>query len=822
MGSRRNDIQQALRIFQRNPGFAAISVAVLALGIGSATAIFTVFSALMLRPLALPHPEQLVELSGVYRNHARIVLSYPMFRALESQQRVFSSIAGWSASASANVEVSGQLAPAELRTVTGNYYAVTLEQPQIGRLITESDQQGTSGNPVAVISHGFWARRFASDPAVIGKSLRVEGRIFTVIGVTQPWSSGIRVGDAPDLTIPAGAMPNYDLSSRGLLWLSVTGRMRPGVTIDQARTQILSFWPRLLADTVPTQSAGPRRQSFLSMGLRLDAAQTGVNTEIRDTLQQPLYLLLAMVTLILLLVCINLASLTLARASARSHEVRTRIALGATPWLAVRQAVIESLVLSITGAIFGVAFAYWGSRILVALLTQGVEFPVRLDLRPDTRMLLFSAACAVGTGLFIGMLPAWKLSRDQSANLAPARRSLTQGVGRLGKALIVSQIAISLVLLQGAGLFLRSLEILRTFDPGFQRNGLTEIQFAPQPQAAPQEPNPAQFSSYQQQLLQSIRNLPGVTSAAFSSLAIPAGSNGWTETITPVGDPSLTSTVSATLNPVSPGFFPTLNIPLLSGRDFNWTDDTTHPRVAILDAALAHQLFPNSDPLGKHIRFGVQSDLENLEIVGVAHTARLIDLRDANAVVLYVPQTQYGPNYLGGNLLLRQRANTQIEEPLAAAFLSRGKEYVVATHSYEEKSDEAVVYEQMTAHLSSFFAAVALLVAAAGLFGLMSYAVTLRTREIGIRVALGSQRAAILRIVVREALILTLFGIAVGIPAALIAGRLIARMLFGISAADPLTLASASMALLSAGLLAGFLPACTAMRMDPIAALRQD
>ncbi len=672
--------------------------------------------------------------------------------------------------------------------------------------------------PVAVISHEFWLRRFGGDSAVVGKSLRVEGKLFSIVGVSKPWATGITVGDAPEITVPAGALENYDLSSRSLLWLNVTGRLEPGVSLEQARIQIASFWPRLLEDTVPTQSTGPRRQSFLAMGFRLDPAQTGVNAGLREKVQKPLYLLLAMVALILLLVCVNLASLTLARASARSHEVATRIALGATPWQAVRQSVMESVLLAATGAALGLALAYGGSRILAGLITRGAEFPILLDLRPDWRVLCFSAACAMFTGLFIGMVPAWKLSREQTGRLQANRRTLSGGVGLLGKALIVSQIAISLVLLQGAGLFLRSLAALRSFDPGFDRTHLAEIAFAPQPQAQNQQ----ESSQYRRELAESVATLPGVESAAFSSLTVPANNSGWTETVSQVSNSGAPGTVTATLDTVSPRFFHTLAIPLIAGREFEWSDDTVHPRVAIIDGLLARQLFPGVNPVGKHIRFGVQPDYQDLEIAGVVQSARLVDVHDGNAAVLYVSEAQFGTYVAGGNMLVRGRSGVQLDKAVADKFLSLGREYVTAVHTYQEKSDEALVFEQMTARLSSFFAGVALLVAAAGLFGLMSYAVTLRTREIGIRMALGSQRAGIQGLIVREAVLLTLTGIAIGIPGALLAGRFVSRMLFELSASDPLTLFGVCVTLLLAGVCAGFLPACRAMKLDPMAALRQE
>jgi predicted permease len=676
-----------------------------------------------------------------------------------------------------------------------------------------------------VISDEFWLQRFGGDPAIVGKSLRVEGTLFTIVGVARKLSTGITIGDSPEITVPAGILENYDLASRSLLWVYVTGRLQPGVSLEQAQTQVESFWPRLLEDTVPTKSVGPRRQAFLSMGLRLDPALKGVNSELRDKVQKPLYLLLAMVGLILLLVCVNLASITLARASARRHEVATRMALGATPWQAVRQPVMESILLASTGAVFGLALAYWGSHILVGLMTHGVGFPMLLDLRPDWRVLCFSAACAILTGALIGMVPAWKLSRERpTASLQESRRTLSNGVGVLGKALIVSQISISLVLLQGAGLFLRSLQALRAFNPGFEKKSLTEMEFAPQPQTHLQP----EAKEYRRELAEAIGGLRGVESVAFSSLSIPANNSGWRETVSSTADTSALGTVPATLDYISPKFFRTLAIPFVAGRDFTWDDDAAHPRVAIIDSLLARQLFPSVSPIGKRIRFGVQPDFQSLEIVGVAQSARLLDVHDGNAAMLYVPEAQYSDlNHSdGGNLLLRGRptlGSTLMPDKAAAEeFLSFGREYVTSVHTYEEKSDEALVYEQMTARLSSFFAIVALLVAAAGLFGLMSYAVTLRTREIGIRMALGSQRGAILGLVVREAILLTLTGIGIGIPCTLLGGQLVAHMLFQLSSADPLTLASASITLLLAGLLAGYLPARKAMKMDPVVALRQE
>lgn len=822
MAARRNDLSQALRIFRHSPGFAAVTVAVLALGIGAAASIFTVFSALMLRPLNLPHPEQLVELSGIYRNHARIVISYPMYRQLTQSQQAFSSLCGWSNGNTYNIGIDGKLLLAEVRVVTGNYYSVLGERPFLGRLISDADQQGTQALPIAVISHEFWQRRFAANPAAIGKSLRVEGKLFTIIGIARPFSSGITVGDVPDIVVPAGSLPQLDLSSRALLWVNATGRLRPGITLDQARTQIESFWPRLLEATVPTQSIGPRRQAFLSMGLRLDPASSGVNVDLRESMQRPLRLLLGMVGLILLVVCINLASLTLARASARRHEVCTRIALGATPWQAVRRSVFESLVLASTGAAIGLALAFEGSRLLVNLMTHGAQSGILLDLHPDWRVLAFCALAAIATGALIGLVPAWRLSREHPAEVLHAGRgTLGTGAGWLGKFLIVTQIAISLVLLQGAGLFLRSLAALESFQPGFTRNNLTELELTPQPESA-KTPEPP---SYRRELAEAVAGHAEVSSAAFASLPIPANGLGWKEAVLDANDDpnAANAGVQATMDYISPGYFQTLQIPFAAGRDFTWDDDAKHPRVVILDARIAQQLFPNADPIGRFVRFGVQPDLQRLQVVGVTQAARLIDIRDADSPIIFAPALQTGEDSgNGAQLLLRGSETAATQKAVEETVQSFGREYVSSTRTFEQRNEDALVLEQMTAKLSTFFAAVALLVAAAGLFGLMSYAVTLRTREIGVRMALGSSRSRILRLILRESLLLTLFGIALGIPCALAAGHFIAHMLFGLSATDPATLTMASLTLIAAGLLAGYLPARRGTRVDPIVALRQE
>ena len=820
MGSLRQDAGYGLRAFTRTPGFASIVVIVLAVGIGAAIAVFTVFNALVFRPLPLADPEQLVQVSGIYRNNSSIPISYPMFTELEREQHAFSGICGWSPGANFNVEANGSVTASAVHSVTGNYYTVLGVSPLMGRLISPADTQGNQISQVAVISYELWQERFGGDPAVVGKNMRIDGKLFTIIGVTRKWFTGMIAGSPPEITVPAGAAQLYDLDNRAMLWVFVTGRLNKGTGIEQARTQLQTFWSRLLEDTVPTQSIGPRRQSFLAMRFRIDPASAGSkNIDLRSKFLKPLYLLSGIVALILLVVCVNLASLILARASARRHEISTRIALGATPWQAIRQVVVESLFLSTTGALAGLLLAFWSSQLLVRLLAKGVAVPVLLDLRPDWRVCVFAAATALLTGLFIGLIPGWKLSRQHPAtSLCADQRTLGYGMGSLGKALIISQIAISLVLLQASGLFLRTLKSLRTFDPGFKRASLLEAHLTPQPQ----DKGKLDAGSYRRQLLEAMANLPSIKSAAFSNLSVPNGDSGWKETVSAVSDPNPAGNSTATLAAISPGFFKTLAIPLMSGRDFTWFDDKQHPAVVIIDGLIAKQLFPTSDPIGKHIRFGVQPDFQDLEIVGVAQSARILDIRDGNAPVIYTSALQLDDFGRGGTLLLRGSTSVGINKAIVDEVRSFNHEYATGIDTFEEKNERSFVYEQMTATLSTIFASIALLVAGFGLFGLMSYAVTLRTREIGIRMAMGSQRRGILKLVLREAVVLTLAGIVAGIPFTLAATRLIAHMTFGLSPADPVTLAGASLTMLLVGTLAGYLPAFRAMTMDPVTALRHD
>ena len=818
-------LRYTLRVLAKSPVFTTVAILSLALGIGANTAIFTLINALLLRDLPVRQPERLVELT-VVRTEGKVPFSYPMFREVERNQRVFTGLVGWGAAGMMNVEVNGALAQNHVVTATGNCYSELGVTPLIGRLLTPENSNPSSGtsSQVAVLGYEFWQQRFGGALDVLGKQIRIEGHPFNIIGVTRKWFAGMTTGEPPDITIPVTAYPqlaegnNFTLDSRSILWLSVIGRLRDGITIEQARAQLQAFWPEVLLATVSTETPGPRRERFLSMGLEVTSAAKGFTSGLRSDFERPLYVLAGIVGLILLVACVNLANLMLARAAARSHEMSVRVAIGASRWSVARQVLSESLVLSISGALLGLAFAYWGSHLLVLLMTEGHLFPVTLDLSPDLRVLSLTISVAVFTGILFGLAPALRSSREDPATaLQQNARSLSGGTGKLSRALIITQVALSLVLLLGAGLFVRSFQRLRSLDLGFQKESVLEISLYPRPGGYKN----LDLSSYRKQLLARISSLPGVASVSFGDAEIPSP-QAWHDTVSPTTADSTTGVrLMTNAVSVSPGFFRTLGIPFLRGRDFVETDDQHHPRLAIVDSNLADSLFPNGDALGKRIRFGFMPDYENLEIVGIVRNARIFDIRDATTPVLFLSSLQYPSDW--GSLVVRtQQSPEALTKTVTHAIDSLGREYALRTRTVAQTIDAELVEERVTAMLSGFFAALALLLASIGLYGLMSYTVTRRTREIGIRVAVGAQPENVRWLVLRETLTLALFGIAIGIPSALAATRLIAKMLFGLSPSDLPTIVAVALILLLVALFAGYLPARRASAIDPIVALRTE
>ena len=820
MQSLLQEFHHGFRLVKRKPLFAAVTVLTLALGIGANTAIFSIVDALVLRRLPVSRPDRLVQIIPSYRNSPHVPLSFPVFQQIIVNQRAFSKVFAWSSTSNYNVEINGVLSPGSVRGVSGNYYGALEAIPFRGRLIGPPDAQ-TQGLPVAVISYEFWIRKFARDPDVIGKVIRIEETPFTIVGVTRKWFTGMTPGTAADVTIPITTGPFSEFTTnRAILWMFAAGRLNDNITIEQAQQQLKSFWHEALVITAPTTAPGDRLQSWLGMGIRLESAANGVSADLRKQLQRPLYVLMGVAGLILLLACVNLANLTLARVIARNHETTLKVSLGATRLHIIRQLLAETVLLSTAGAILAFILASWGSHLLLAMIAGGHATPILLDLRPDWRVFCFTALAAIGTGVLVACAPAWQASQQNPADALRAdRRTQATSTGILSKCLIVTQIALSLVLVFGAGLLRRSFQSLRSFDPHFQTRNVLQMNLIARPEGF----NKTDINAYRKKLVEDIAGLPGVSAVGYAAIDIPVGDAGWKDTVAPasVQSPAESTTV-ANLLIVSPGFLHTLRISTLSGRNFDWTDDDKHPRVAMVNENLARRLRSSGEAAGMHVRFGVQPAFRDLEIIGVTPSARLLSIRDPESLIIYVPSPQFSDRSDYGNLFVRSQNPAAILKTVQNEIQNHGHEYSVLARTLEETSDQAIVEDRTTAILSTIFAGMALILAGVGLFGLLSYAVTSRTREIGIRVAIGAQRGTILALIIRESVVLCAFGIAIGVPCAIAATRLIAHMLFGITASDPPTFLMAAASILAVGTAAGYFAARRAARMDPMDALRSE
>lgn len=821
-----HDVRDALRRFRSRPGFAAVAVVTLALGIGANTAIFSLLNTLLFRDLPVRQPEQLVEI-GTHGSYGPAEpVSFPIFDEIARRQQVFSQMSAWLGDGIATVEVHGTLTRADWYTADGNFYDELGVVPLMGRLITPSDVNLHGGPPASavVLGYNFWQRAFGGSVAAIGKTIRIEGIPFVVIGVTRPGFTGMGLATEPDVTIPLTSEPLIvgtnpeKLYTSSRPWLRLTGRLRQGVTLAQARAQLEAIWPAVLKATVPAEFNAQQQSDYLRTRVEVVSAATGVDWFLRSHFTRPLYVLMGLAGVVLLIACVNLANLMLAEGAARSHEMAVRVALGAGRWRLARQVLTESVLLSGAGAAAGVAIAYWSSAALGNFMMSTYLVPPALHLKPDARVLGFTALVAVLTGILFGCASAVQAARQHPAGtLQEGTRAIGGSAGRLGKLLMVGQVALSVVLLAGAGLFVHSLENLRSFNPGFQSDGVLAVQLFPVPNGYKSIDN----LSYYAQLVQRTEAMPGVRSAALAHF-VP----GWTRIPGETVSRADTSATGEAARPADfaiagPGLFDTIGISLLRGRDFAWQDTEQTRRVAILSEKLAAELFPSGDAVGRRIRIGSDPKRQDVEVIGVVSNARIYDLRSPQLSAVYVDSLQEGQLAHWGNLLIRTRGDPTATVPEVRRLLdSLGHEYVLGTRTLKQADDQALLNERMTAALSEVFSALALLLAAVGLYGLMAFAVTRRSHEIGIRMALGAPRRGILWMLLGQTIRLVGIGIAIGVPCALAANRLVAHMLFGVSPDDPLTLVLVSLALLAAGAAAGYLPARRATAVDPMVALR--
>lgn len=813
------DLRYALRALRSSPGFAAVAILSLALGIGANTAIFSLIDSVILKTLPVSHPEQLVQVtmgkSAAFTN--------PIWEQVRDRQDVFAGVFAIG-SARFNLSAGGEARYAQSKYVSGQFFEVLAVRPVLGRTLTPADdKRGCPGT--AVLSYGFWQKEYAGSAEVIGKSISLDNHPFAIVGVIEPGFTGVDVGSSVDVYVPvcSETIINTErswLDLRSSWWLRIIGRPKPGVSASQAEARLKTLSPSIFDATIPPNYKPEDQASYRKRSFDVKPVPNGLSS-VRNQYQQALIVLMAIAGVVLLIACANVANLLLARSAARQREIAIRMALGSGRGRLIRQLLTESLVLSLTGAAIGVLFAQWGARLLVRLLSDGNT--VYLNLTVDLRVLAFTATVAILTGLLFGLAPAWRGTRvdPQSAMKANARGVIEGSRFGLGKALVVFQVALSLLLVVGAGLMLTTFFRLETLDAGFEREHILLTSVDLRNGHYPPERRGAVY----REMLERLRALPGVRSVS-DSVMTPVSFSMWNQLLQfdNYASKGRFDTL-ADFNQVSDGFFATLGTPLLAGRDFNAGDTPESTPVAIVNQALAKKFFANENPLGQRFRMEEGKGLTDpIEIVGIVKDAKYEDLREQPPPTGYLPMSQKAKPNASLTFEVRSAgaAPTALISAIKSAIAEVNPDVSLQFKSFAVQIDESLTRERLLATLSGFFGGLALLLATIGLYGVMSYNVARRRNEIGIRMALGAEQSRVLRMVLREVAILIGVGLIIGLGAAIATTRFVESFLYGMKPNDPRTLSLAAVVLALVAALAGFLPARRASRLDPMAALRDE
>jgi predicted permease len=831
----RQDIRFALRSFARSPGFTAVVVATLALGIGANAAIFGLMDQVMFRLLPVAQPERLVvldapgEFSGRSSSQSNTLtpISHPMFENIRDRNTVFSGVlAHWATAV--HLSIGGQTELVNTDLVSGTYFPVLGLTPAAGRLLGPEDDRVPGGHPVVVLSHRFFKERFGGDRAAIGRTVGINGHPMTVIGVAPEGFHGVEVGGSSELFIPLAMQPQVlptwkpihgDWRSR---FLTAIARLEDGVGVEEARASVNVLYAQLLQEDARTRPVTARSARSLPafLGKKLDLLPGGRGTSgLRDQARSPLLVLMGMVGLVLLIACANVANLLLARGSSRQKELAVRLALGAGRGRLVQQLLVESVVLSLAGGAVGVLVSAWVGRALIAALPfADAARTLRSD--PDLRVGLFALALSVVTGVVFGILPALQTSRVAVASTLKNEAGAVIGGSapfRFRRALVVAQIALSLLLLVGAGLFTRSLQNLRALDPGFQPESLITFAINPALNGHDLSGRLGIFARVREELAAE----PGVKSVSMSDVPFMTNSDNMSTISIPGHEPREGENMNPNFAYVGPDFARTMGIPLVSGRDIAESDGPDTPRVAVVNESFVRAHFPDQEPLGRRFTYGPAREPIEVEIVGVVRDGKASNLREDLKRFAYLPHTQQP--FIGGiTFYVRAKGDADAVSGRIHSVVRRVDPALPVTDlkTMQATIRESLFVERMVAALSAAFGVLATLLAALGLYGVMAFAVSLRTREIGIRMALGAERRDVMKMVLRDVAILVALGVAAGLPGGYGVGRIIETQLFGLDARDPLTYAAATGALLLASLLAGYIPARRATRVDPMVALR--
>jgi putative ABC transport system permease protein len=817
----RQDLRIAFRTLGRSPMATSVAIVSLALGIGATTALFSVYDSLLLRELPVRDPDRLVLLAD---NRPHVSWSNVLWEEIARRTDLFEGSFAFDFSyAQFNLTHQGRTRIADGLWVSGRFFDVLGVPAMLGRTLRESDDRRGGGldGPVAVISHAFWQRQFGGAPDVIGRSLTIERVPFTIVGVTPPGFFGLLVGRAFDVAIPIGVEPmvlgeSSMLDERDFTWLHIVGRLRPGQTRQTALAALRGAEPQIRAATRPPDD--PLRPSRSNGPFDLRDFATGESAA-RTSYQKPLTLIMGVATLVLLIACANIANLLLARAAARRHEIGVRRALGASRLRIARLCLIESLVLAGIGATFGLAIARWGSRLLVSELSS-VASTFYLPFPFDWRILAFTVTVAVGTAALFGMAPAWQASKVRPAEvLGGSGRTLASDRRQhLGQGLVVFQVALSLVLVVFCALFVRTFAALVTRDAGFDRNRILVATADAQRSGTTR----AERLATVDRIRDAVRAVPGVAAVAVSSHT-PTNGMLWIVRLIAEDFPGLPEAdLRVLVNRVSPGWFATYGTRLVAGRDFNDQDRTAAPTVVIVTEGFARQYLGRTDVLGRTIRIAGDSKARPLEIVGVASDSVYESLRDSMPPAMYQPLASVP--LFGISISIRATAGSPgaLAHAVETAVKGADSNLAVTIRSLDAQMNATLVRERLVAMLSAFFGGLALLLAGLGLYGVTAYAVGRRRGELGVRLALGATPGSVVGLVLRHVALLVAFGTIVGGLASLWAVRFVQTLLFGLTPRDPLSFVLAALVLAAVGLLAGWLPARQAARIDPATVLRNE
>jgi predicted permease len=842
------DLRFGVRMLRKSPGFTAVVVLSLALGIGANTAIFTLIDAILFKLLPVNNPQELALLQwsvprerglhGLWYDGSSwpengkqvgFSFSYPAFQQLREHNQVLADLFAFSDLGNdMNVVADGEPGLAHAQMASGSIFTTLGVPPVAGRLFWESDDR-VGAQPVCVISAGFWKRRFGARSDIGGKTVVIAGVPFKIIGVTSPKFSGLAAGSNVDVWVPLSAQPlvepNLDpkvsmFTAADHWWVQIMGRLKPGVSRAQAAAALDVIFRPTATEAIHSQ---PGKAAVIP-SLELGRPGQGFG-RLRNQFSRALFILMGLVGVVLLIACANVANLLLARATSRRKEIGVRLSLGASRGRLIRQLLSESIVLAFMGGAVGCLFAYCGTGLLISLITSTGN-KISLSVRPDLRVIGFTTGACLFTGILFGLAPAWRAARsDFVPGLKQSPQTLSAAGLRmgLGKALVVSQVALSLVLLFGAGLFVRTLVNLKNVDTGFDTQNLLIFGVNPTKSGYKE----AALNDFYSRVQQSVAALPGVASVTSSfHLLLNDGIRGEALSV-PGYLPKPGEDLSIRVMPAGPDFFATVKIPLLCGRDFTERDTERAPKVAVVNEAFAKLYFPGRDPLGQRIGLGWGKPLPEFEIVGLARDSKYDSLRESATATVYqpVPQSQEIPFlYFEVRTVVNPLALVPAVRSAVASIDRNIPLFGIQTET--QQIDDALLQERLFAKLAGFFGLAALLLACVGLYGILSYAVAHRTPEIGVRMALGAQRSDVLHMVMRETLVLVFAGIAIGIPASLAATRyassVISDLLFGVKATDGGAIGLSTTVLMVVAVFAGFLPARRATKVDPMVALRYE